>query len=158
MRWFIIIFVSLFIISCGDSEETEEISVDLNGNMKAFINTNEWISGPNTSASVNYLTNQIHIEGFDANDGIVRSHITIKVNATAAGTYDAQTATGIFYDVQSKSAYISENNCSVDILEMDLQTGSISGRFSFNGIDPTTAEQREIMSGEFNNINLKITE
>jgi hypothetical protein len=158
MRLLTFIFISFILFSCGSSEETEEISVDLNGNMIAFINANEWVSGPNTSASVNYLTNQIHVEGFDANDGIIRSHITLKVNTTEAGTFDAQTATGIFYDVQTKSAYISENNCNVDILEMDLQSGSISGRFSFNGIDPSTGQQREILSGEFNNVNLTITE
>jgi hypothetical protein len=159
MRLILIAIIPLLILSCtNESENADQISVDLNGSMTAIMNTMEWTSGPNTSASVNFLTEQIHIEGFNADDGIVRSHITLIVDATSVGTFDFQSAKGVYYDVQSKKTYISENNCNVDITELNIKDAFISGKFSFNGIDLNSGEVREVMSGEFSKINLSTQE
>ncbi len=152
-------FLLITQISCSDKDEDLAIiDVDLNGNIKAFLDGTEWTSGPNTSAALNPETMKVHIEGFDANEGIVRSHISIIVNSTTTGTFDAQSAKGIFYDVQTKKTYISNNNCNVDILSLNIEEGSIDGRFSFSGIELNSGEIKEVMSGEFSNVNLTLSE
>ncbi len=136
----------------------DPITVDLNGNMMADLNGSEWSSGSDNSATINYLSNEIHIEGYQTSDGIIRNHISLIVKETTEGTFNSQIAKGSYYDVQSKSTYVSSNNCNVDILNLDLDARLISGTFSFNAVPLDSGDNIEVLNGEFNNVNLRIVE
>lgn len=161
MKYFILILFSAVLLSCsttGSEPNLEEISVDLNGNVLAFVNEAEWNSGPNNSARINYNENRIMIEGFLEEDGIIRSHITLIIDNVEQDGYVAPEATGIYYEVASNNTFISNNDCTVDITKLDLVNNAISGRFSFTGINVETKVTRLINSGEFTDVNLSITE
>lgn len=158
MKFFYIIISLIFIAACNGPELADPITVDLNGNMTASINGTAWESGPNNSASVNFQTNKIHIEGFQNVDGIIRNHIKIIVEETSTGTFNSQVAKGVYYDVQNKKTYISENDCSVNITELNNEARFISGSFSFNAIDLNSGESIEALKGEFNKVNLSTVE
>ncbi len=148
----------LFIGACSEPDFADPITVDLNGNMTANLNGADWTSESENSASVNYLSNEIHIEGYQKVDGIIRNHISLIVKETSTGTFNSQTAKGVFYDVQNKKTYISENDCSVDIMELDIAGKFASGRFSFNAIDLNSGESIQVINGEFNKVNLSTVE
>lgn len=159
MKSIFIIGLVFLLISCNSSDQSaDEISVDLNGSMTAIVNGVDWVSGPNNSASINYNEGKVHIEGFEAEDGIIRSHITLIVDEINAGTYDAQSSRAIYYDVRTKNSFVSEDTCNVDITELDQVNNSVSGAFNFSGKNLETGEIREFLSGEFTKVNLTITE
>lgn len=155
----IFIFISLLIVaSCKGPDLADPITVDLNGDMFADLDGSLWSSGSENSATINYLNNEIHVEGYLSSDGIIRNHISIIVKETTEGTFNSQIAKGTYYDVQSKSTFISSNSCNVDILNLDLDAKLISGTFSFNALPLDSGESIEVLNGEFNNVNLRIVE
>jgi hypothetical protein len=153
------IVISIILLSCGGSNETpEQIIVNLNGTMVALTNGNAWTSGPKNSAKINFVERSIHIEGIDAEDGIQRSHITLIVDEVIKGTYDSKTSRATYYDVRTNSTYISQDSCNIDIIDLDLEGEYISGEFSFIAKNLETGEVKEFKSGEFQQVNLIVTD